>query len=63
MEPEEITTENWVKKLEEFLNPPMDGLSASMREHLSTEGQSAMRTLRDTLPVHHRMTVGTVEEV
>lgn len=61
MEPEEITTDNWVVKLEEFLNPTQAPLTCSVREHLSIEGQSAMRTMRDQLP-QSSATVATVEE-
>ena len=61
MEPEEIREDNWVEKLEEFLNQPLGTLAAPVREHLSLEGQSAMRTLRDSLPPY-RFTVRTVEE-
>ncbi len=61
MEPEEITAENWVEKLEEYLNPTMDQLTATMREHLSLEGQSAMLTLRNRLP-QYQLTVRTEEE-
>jgi len=56
---QEITVDNWVEALEKFLYPEHDQLTATVREHLSIEGQSAMRTLRDQLP---RMTVHTVEE-
>lgn len=49
MEPE-ITEVNWVEELEKFLNPEQEPLAATMREHLSIEGQSAMRTLRDMAP-------------
>lgn len=50
MRPEEIDEGNWVKALEEFLNPTQEPLASTMREHLSIEGQSAMRTYRDRLP-------------
>ena len=62
MTPEEITEDNWVQALEGFLLPVVDPLSASMREHLSIEGQSAMRTMREMLPCYV-VTVPTVEEV
>ena len=61
MKPEEITEENWVEKLEGFLLPNVDPLSASVREHLSIEGQSALRSMRDELP-RYVPTVCTVEE-
>lgn len=61
MEPEEVTTDNWVEKLAEFLNPEQAPLSCSVREHMSIEGQSAMRSLRDQLPAFS-VTVATVEE-
>lgn len=60
MEPEEVTVENWVEKLEELLGlDHYDPLSSSMREHLSIEGQSAIRALKDRLPI----SVRTVRQV
>lgn len=61
MEPEEITTENWVGKLVEYLNPVQAPLTSCVREQLSIEGQSSLRTMRDRLP-DYRVTVATVEE-
>jgi len=59
VEPEDVTKENWVAKLEEILGMTHDDpLSVSMREHLSIEGQSALRTMRERLPP----SVRTVEE-
>ena len=62
MTPEEITEDNWVQVLDEYLNPEQEALAASVREHLSIEGQSIMRTMRETLP-RYVVTVPTVEEV
>lgn len=60
---DEVTVENWVEKLEELLGMDhYDPLSASMREHLSIEGQSAMRSMREVLPPYV-VTVPTVREV
>ena len=61
MKPEEITAENWVEVLEEYLNSEQEALTASVREHLSIEGQSILRALRDELP-RYTPTVPTVQE-
>ena len=61
MEPEEITAENWVDVLVEYLSPEQEMLTASVREHLSIEGQSILRSMRDELP-RYVPTVCTVEE-
>lgn len=62
MEPQEITVERLVEKLDEILGMTHDDpLSCSMREHLSIEGQSAISSMRERLPLYHQ-TVRTVEE-
>jgi hypothetical protein len=49
MKPQEITEENWSEKLDDY-DRGSGPLVATVREHLSIEGQCAMRTLRDMLP-------------
>ena len=45
----EIDTSNWTEVLDDF-DPQQGPLTATVREHLSIEGQSAMRRLRDHMP-------------
>ena len=61
-----IGPQNWFDELDQFDPPPQESspnadyvafidsephtLTASMREHLSIEGQAAMRKYRDNLP-------------
>jgi hypothetical protein len=59
VEPNEINASNWSEILDEYLEPTQQHLTASVREHLSIEGQSAMRAIREAAPV---LTVRTVEE-
>jgi len=50
MKPEEITTENWVEALADFLKPKPEPLTISIREALDQQTQLNLREMRDRAP-------------